>query len=112
MIPRLEVLVIRLIRASMLAVMLAALAGLAPPRAQSAPTPYKLAMFQQGDRVFVGMVLNDEMVIDLGRTLAGTPPTIRGLIAQWSPQTADRFASIASDAIANPPASGLKVSQV
>jgi 2-keto-4-pentenoate hydratase/2-oxohepta-3-ene-1,7-dioic acid hydratase in catechol pathway len=112
MIPRLEVPVIRLIRASMVAATLAALASLAEPRAQGAPTPYKLAMFQQGNRVFVGMVLNDEMVIDLGRTIAGTPPTIKGLIAQWSQPTADRFASVAADSIANPPASAMKVSQL
>ena len=58
------------------------------------------------------MVLKDEMVIDLGRTIAGTPPTIKGLIAQWSQPTADRFASVASDAMANPPASAMKVAQL
>ena len=98
----------RMIRASIVAVALAGLAGLATPRAQGGPTRYKLGMFQQGDRVFVGMVLNDEMVIDLGRTIAGTPTTIKALIAQWSQPTADRFASVASDSVANPPASAMK----
>ena len=102
----------RLIRASMWALALAGGAGLAQPRAQSGPTPYKLGMFQQGDRVFVGMVLNDDMVVDLGRTIAGTPTTIKGLIAQWSQPTADRFASVASDSLANPPASAMKVPQL
>ena len=102
----------RLIRASMWALALAGGAGLAQPRAQSGPTPYKLGMFQQGDRVFVGMVLKDDMVVDLGRTIAGTPTTIKGLIAQWSQPTADRFASVASDSLANPPASAMKVAQL
>ena len=96
----------------MVAVALAGLAGLAGTRAQSGPTPYKLGMFQQGERVFLGMVLKDDMVIDMGRTIAGTPTTIKGLIGQWSQPTADRFASVASDSLANHPASALKVSQL
>jgi 2-keto-4-pentenoate hydratase/2-oxohepta-3-ene-1,7-dioic acid hydratase in catechol pathway len=100
------------IRASIVALVLATLAGVVRPQAQGGPTPYKLGMFQQGDRVFVGMVLNDEMVIDLGRTIAGTPTTLKGLIAQWSQPTADRFASVASDSVANPPASAMKVAQL
>jgi 2-keto-4-pentenoate hydratase/2-oxohepta-3-ene-1,7-dioic acid hydratase in catechol pathway len=104
--------VIRLLRATLVALVLAAMAGLARPEAQGGPTPYKLGMFQQGDRVFLGMVLNDEMVIDMGRTIAGTPTTIKALIAQWSQPTADRFASVASDSVANPPASAMKVSQL
>ena len=75
-----------------------------------APTPYKLGMFQQGTRTFLGMVLNDEMVIDLNRTIGGTPATLEGLIAQWSEPTAARFASVAADTVANPPASAMKVS--
>ena len=57
---------IRVISAAIVALALAAAAGLARPLAQSAPTPYKLGMFQQGDRIFVGMVLKDDVVIDLG----------------------------------------------
>ena len=102
----------RLIRASMVALSLAAVAGLAQPRAQGGPTPYKLGMFQQGDRTFVGMVLKDEIVIDLSRTIAGTPSTLKALIEQWGPPTASRFASVASDATSNPPASAMKVSQL
>ncbi len=102
----------RLIRASLVALALAAVAGAALPHAQGGPTPYKLGMFQQGTRVFVGMVLNDEMVIDIGRTIAGTPPTVKGIIAQWSQPTADRFASVASDSVQNPPASAMKVAQL
>ncbi len=102
----------RLIRASMVALSLAAVAGLAQPRAQGGPTPYKLGMFQQGDRTFVGMVLKDEVVIDLSRTIAGTPSTLKALIEQWGPPTASRFASVASDATSNPPGSAMKVSQL
>jgi 2,4-diketo-3-deoxy-L-fuconate hydrolase len=104
--------VIRVISAAIVALVLAAAASLGRPLAQSAPTPYKLGMFQQGDRIFVGMVLNDDVVIDLGRTIAGTPSTIKGLIAQWSQPTADRFASVAADTLSNPPASAMKVAQL
>ena len=97
--------VTRFIRASMVAFSFAAVAGLAEPRAQGGPTPYKLGMFQQGDRIFVGMVLKDEVVIDLSRTIAGTPSTMKALIEQWGPPTAIGFASVASDATSNPPAS-------
>jgi len=102
----------RFVRALAAAAGIAAALMMSTASAQGGPTPYKIGMFQQGDRVFVGMVLNDEMVIDLGRTIAGTPPTIKGLLAQWSQPTADRFASVASDSVANPPASAMKVSQL
>ena len=58
------------------------------------------------------MVLKDEVVIDLSRTIAGTPSTLKALIEQWGPPTASRFASVASDATSNPPASAMKVSQL
>jgi 2-keto-4-pentenoate hydratase/2-oxohepta-3-ene-1,7-dioic acid hydratase in catechol pathway len=88
-----------------------AFAGVTATRAQ-APTPYKLGLFQQGERVFLGMVLNDEMVVDLNRTIAGTPASIRTLIANWDPPTAARLASVAADSVANPPASAMKASDL
>lgn len=100
----------RLGQAGMVAAVMATF-GLALPGAQ-APTPYKIGLFQQGDRVFLGMVLNDEMVIDLNRTIAGTPTSIRTLIANWDAPTAARFASVAADSVANPPASAMKASQL
>ncbi len=85
--------------------------GIVSPGAQG-PTPYKLGMFQQGDRVFVGMVLRDEVVIDLIRTIGGTPSTLKALIAQWSEPTAARLASVAADATENPPASAMKLASL
>jgi 2-keto-4-pentenoate hydratase/2-oxohepta-3-ene-1,7-dioic acid hydratase in catechol pathway len=102
----------RIIRASMVALSFAAVAGLAQPRAQDAPTPYKLGMFQQGDRTFVGMVLKDDVVIDINRVIAGTPSSLKTIIEQWVPQTAQRFASVASDASSSPPASAMKLAQL
>ena len=59
------------------------------------------------------MVLKDEVVIDLGRTIAGTPSTLKALIEQWGPaHRGSRFASVASDATSNPPGSAMKVSQL
>ena len=40
------------------------------------PAPYKLGMFQQGSRSFVGMVIqNDTVVVDLSRANVGAPAT-------------------------------------
>ena len=102
----------RFARAAAATLTLASVVGLTRPQAQGGVTPYKLGMFQQGDRTFVGLVLNDETVIDLNRTIAGTPSTLKGLIVQWSPPTAARVASVASDATANPPASAMRVSEL
>ena len=45
-------------------------------------TPYKLGMFEQDGRTFVGMVIsNDTVVIDLSRANVGAPATLKQLIA-------------------------------
>jgi 2-keto-4-pentenoate hydratase/2-oxohepta-3-ene-1,7-dioic acid hydratase in catechol pathway len=111
MMPTVEAFVIRFARPSLIAVVLAVGLGLGTPRAQ-APMPYKLGMFQAPDRVFVGMVIRDEMVIDLNRMIGGTPTTLKALIAQWSAPTAARLASVAADVAENRPGSAMTLAQV
>ena len=80
----------------------------ANPDAQTA-TPYKLGMFEQNGRAFVGLVVqNDTTVIDLSRANVGAPATLKQLIASWDASTASRMAALA----AKPPAGAMKVSDV
>ena len=66
---------------------LAAVIGMANTGAQTAE-PYKLGMFQQGNRSFVGMVIQkDTVVVDLSRANVGAPATLKQLIAQWDVKT-------------------------
>lgn len=61
------------LHAGLLVAVLFAIAAVAVTNAQSA-TPYKLGMFQQGTRSFVGMVIqNDTVVLDLSRANVGAP---------------------------------------
>ena len=76
--------------------------------AQSA-TPYKLGMFEQGGRQFVGLVINnDTTVIDLSRANTGAPATLKQLIASWDANMASRMAALA----AKPPAGAMKASEL
>jgi 2-keto-4-pentenoate hydratase/2-oxohepta-3-ene-1,7-dioic acid hydratase in catechol pathway len=59
---------------------------------------YKLGMFRQASRTFVGLVLDDRTVVDLSRANAGVPGTLKELIARWDRNVADRLARIAADA--------------
>ena len=55
----------------------------ARPGAQTA-TPYKLGMFEQNGRAFVGLVINnDTLVVDLSRANVSAPATLKQLIAGW-----------------------------
>ena len=78
------------------------------PGAQTA-TPYKLGMFEQKGRAFVGMVINnDSQVVDLSRATPGTPgaaqivtinsgATLKQLIARWDPKIAAAAAALAAN---------------
>ena len=67
------------------ALAIAVIGAIAGTNAQSA-TPYKLGMFEQNGRQFVGMVLqNDTVVIDLSRANVGAPATLKQLIAGGTP---------------------------
>jgi 2,4-diketo-3-deoxy-L-fuconate hydrolase len=81
-----------LMAASALAVAL----GVVATSAQ-APAPYKLGMFEQNGRSFVGLVLqNDTQVVDLSRANAGVPATLKQLIAGWDAKTAGQIAALAA----------------
>ena len=100
------------LHAGLIALGLAAAMGMAGADAQG-PTPYKLGMFQQGTRSFVGMVIqNDTLVVDLSRANAGTPATLKQLIAGWDAGTGTRLAALAALSTAKAPAFSMKVSEV
>jgi 2-keto-4-pentenoate hydratase/2-oxohepta-3-ene-1,7-dioic acid hydratase in catechol pathway len=70
--------------------------------AQSAE-PYKLGMFRQNDRTFVGLVLKDTTVLDLSRAGVNAPATLKELIARWDAGMAGRLAKLAADATQKAP---------
>jgi 2-keto-4-pentenoate hydratase/2-oxohepta-3-ene-1,7-dioic acid hydratase in catechol pathway len=60
-------------------------------------TPYKLGMFEQSGRTFVGLVIqNDTQVIDLSRAGVGAPATLKQLIAGWDAKIGAQLASLAA----------------
>ena len=74
--------------------------GAAALSAQSSAT-YKLGMFEQGGRQFVGLVIqNDTQVVDLSRANVGAPATLKQLITAWDATMASSIAALA----AKPPA--------
>ncbi len=102
----------RRLQAGLFTAVVVAVIGLVSTGAQSA-TPYKLGMFQQGTRSFVGMVIqNDTLVIDLSRANAGAPATLKQLIAGWDAGTGTRLAALAASSAAKAPEFSMKVSAV
>jgi 2-keto-4-pentenoate hydratase/2-oxohepta-3-ene-1,7-dioic acid hydratase in catechol pathway len=65
---------------------------------------YKLGMFRDDGRTFVGIVLDDRTVVDLSRAEADAPATLRELIQRWDDAWATRVASLVSSARTTPPA--------
>ena len=61
--------------------------------AQGATEPYKLGMFRQGDRTFVGLVLKDPVVLELAKAGVTAPATLKELIARWDAPMANRLAT-------------------
>ena len=91
----------------LVAIALAGAFGIATPAAQTA-TPYKLGMFDQNGRQFVGLVLQDTQVVDLSRATPGmaggaqiitinSGGTLKELIARWNPQIAGAMAALAAN---------------
>lgn len=101
------------------AVLLAAVAGAVGVGAQGANTPYKLGMFEQdartfmgpGTRTFPGIVVRDMLVVDVSR-IDGVPKTVREMLAAWTPALADKLQKAANDARNVPPAGSYPLSQV
>ena len=86
------------------ALTLAGVASFAVLAAQDSPQPYKLGTFQQSGRTFVGLVLNDSLVVDLSRAGVNAPPTLKELIAGWDGPMAARLAQLAADTVQERPA--------
>ncbi|MDO8681277.1 MAG: fumarylacetoacetate hydrolase family protein [Acidobacteriota bacterium] len=100
------------VHGALVAAGLAAIIGMAHTGAQTAE-PYKLGMFQQGGRSFVGMVIRkDTLVVDLSRANVGAPATLKQLIAQWDINTGTRLALLAATSALKAPAFSMKVSEV
>jgi 2,4-diketo-3-deoxy-L-fuconate hydrolase len=94
------------------AVAMAVIGAIAAPNAQPAAR-YKLGMFEQNGRQFVGMVIQDDsVVIDLSRANVNAPPTLKQLIAGWDPGMGTRLATLAASATAKPPAFAMPMKQV
>lgn len=90
-------------RKASIGLLLTFLAGSAPLSAQQA-TSYKLGMFAEDRRTFVGIVVDDTAVIDLSRAAADAPETLRELIERWDGAWSERISSLASTASTDPQA--------
>src|SRR5688572_2336958 len=89
----------------MAALVLATVAGLSSQTA----TPYKLGMFEQNGRAFVGMVLNnDSQVVDLSRANVNAPATLKQLIAGWDAKMGTALAALAAKPPSTIPVKQLK----
>ena len=70
--------------------------ALAAPTAQPAPgTAYKLGTFAQGERTFLGLVLNDSVVIDLSKADPSLPIEMKQLLERYD-SVRSRLAEIAA----------------
>jgi 2-keto-4-pentenoate hydratase/2-oxohepta-3-ene-1,7-dioic acid hydratase in catechol pathway len=100
------------LRAAGLLGVAAAIAAGSTVLGQTTAEPYKLGMFRQGDRTFVGLVLRDSIVVDLSRANVNAPPTLKDLIGRWEPAIAGRLAKLAADSVKQRPAFAHDVAQV
>jgi 2-keto-4-pentenoate hydratase/2-oxohepta-3-ene-1,7-dioic acid hydratase in catechol pathway len=66
-------------------------------------TPYKLGTFAQGDRMFLGLVLNDAVVVDLSKADPSLPTEMKTLLQQYD-TARPRLSSIAASAASRRPA--------
>ncbi len=77
-------------------------------------TPYKLGMFDQNGRQFVGLVLNDAQIVDLSRAVPGEASaphiiainsggSLKQLIGRWDAKIAGAMAALAANRRQNHP---------
>ena len=92
----------RVARAGLKAVCLAAGGALLSAQT-SGVVPYKLGTFAQGDRTFVGLVLNDSVVVDLSKADGSLAVDMKTLLERYDTMRS-RLASIAAQAAATRPA--------
>jgi 2-keto-4-pentenoate hydratase/2-oxohepta-3-ene-1,7-dioic acid hydratase in catechol pathway len=86
--------------------------GVVTTTAQTGPEPYKLGMFRQNDRTFVGLVVRDAVVVDLSRAPINAPATLKELIARWDGGIAGRVAALAAEAAKQRPSGAFDVKQL
>jgi len=79
---------------------------------QAQEPPYKLGMFQEGNRHFVGLVLEDSQVIDLSRASDDAPESLRELIERWDANLAGDLLALATSARQSPPAYALPLETI
>jgi 2-keto-4-pentenoate hydratase/2-oxohepta-3-ene-1,7-dioic acid hydratase in catechol pathway len=77
----------------------------------SRQTPYKLGTFMQGDRAFLGLVLNDTVIVDLSKADSSLPTDMKVLLQRYDSVQA-RLASIAASATTTRPAHAYDVASV
>jgi 2-keto-4-pentenoate hydratase/2-oxohepta-3-ene-1,7-dioic acid hydratase in catechol pathway len=94
------------------ALALACVAGCTPPVVPGPPEPYKLGMFRQGARMFVGLVVGDDLVVDLSRANVSAPATLKEVVVGWDQAMADRLGRLAAGARQQPPSFSYPLSQV
>jgi 2,4-diketo-3-deoxy-L-fuconate hydrolase len=98
--------------AAIVALAVIACAGCSAGEAQVPPQPYKLGMFQEGTRTFLGEVVGDSLVLDLSRANVNAPSTLQELIARWDQPTADRLGRLAGEALQQRPSFAFQLSAV
>jgi len=94
------------------ALTLAGVAGCTSPSVQGPSEPYKLGMFRQNTRMFVGLVVGEALVVDLSRADVSAPATLKELVARWDQAMADRLGRLAADARRQTPSFSYQLSQV
>jgi 2,4-didehydro-3-deoxy-L-rhamnonate hydrolase len=64
---------------------------------------YKLGMFEQNGRAFPGLLVDDALVVDLGRGATDAPNTLKEVIESWDASTAAEYDALAATVRAHPP---------
>jgi 2-keto-4-pentenoate hydratase/2-oxohepta-3-ene-1,7-dioic acid hydratase in catechol pathway len=86
--------------------------GCTPVATQERTEPYKLGMFRLDTRTFPGVVVGDDLVIDLTRAGIQAPSTVHELVAGWNPAMAGQIATLAAQARQSTPSFAVRLSQL
>ena len=96
----------------LVALTIAGAVNFAPLAAQERAEPYKLGMFRLETRTFPGLVVGDDLVVDLTRAGINAPATVHELVARWTPAMAGQIARLAAESRQKAPAFAVRLSQV
>jgi len=94
------------------ALVLAGIAGCSQPSVEGPPAPYKLGMFRQDTRMFIGLVVGDDLVVDLSQANVNAPATLKELVVNWDQAMADRLGRLAGGALQQAPSFSYRLSQL